>query len=673
MPVPLTSTRFAVTIRGGIAAVETWRTIRNAESRSIEVTLTVPMPVRAVLYALDLEDGGRVVKGAALNRQMARERYEEAGQEGQRAVLHEEVLCGVHMVSIMHLAPGAEVTVRCAWAAFLAPASPGRAGLRIPLTVGDIYGRSPLPDSDDLVSGGARGWARVTVDADDVEVLSGGRRCAAPFDVPLDRPLDLLVPARFWPTLNATTRSGRRVSLAIAIEQVRDRSIEACILIDRSGSMDEPCTAAFSGVTKYEAVCAGLVDAAAALTESDDLRLYAFDTVCEALGSAKSQAACRLALDAAGGPRGGTEIGAALRSALADSRARDILVITDGKSHALDTAALVRSGRRFTVVLIGDDSLEANVGHLAASSGGALIVARGTAVADAVVAALASLRLPHTVEPVIEGPLRRVIARQDGLVLEALWDDEAAANGEVADAIRALASALAVPRLPDAQARALAQQEGLVGRFTSLVLVDEDAERQESLALSRKVALARPSAAASPRAAPEPACAIPAARPASSGSVDVPDFLRNESAPREASTSQPPASRDDLGPRPPRGRLTGKPPAPALPGTAPEANGPAPRWPRVDLRIWAGYLDALSRGDLGLLPPDIATVIAASTADPAICRAAAKLGLSPTRLVIGILARRDAPEDRSAQRIERAIFRGIDEDVVRSVLAGLTV
>ena len=41
-PVPLVATRFAVTITGPVVAVRTWRSFRNAEAHSIEVTLTMP-------------------------------------------------------------------------------------------------------------------------------------------------------------------------------------------------------------------------------------------------------------------------------------------------------------------------------------------------------------------------------------------------------------------------------------------------------------------------------------------------------------------------------------------------------------------------------------------------------------------------------------------------------
>src|SRR5262249_62052287 len=91
-------------------------------------------------------------------------------------------------------------------------------------------------------------------------------------------------------------------------------------------------------------------------------------------------------------PDGGTEIGMALETLIAKSNARDILLLTDGKSHALDVQSLARSGRRFAVVLIGEDSLEANVGYLAALTGGEIFIASGHDIPPAVAAAPRALR-----------------------------------------------------------------------------------------------------------------------------------------------------------------------------------------------------------------------------------------------------------------------------------------
>lgn len=82
-----------------------------------------------------------------------------------------------------------------------------------------------------------------------------------------------------------------------------------------------------------------------------------------------------------------------------------MLLVTDGKSHALDVQSLAQTGRRFCVVLVGEDSLEANVGHLAVLTGGQIFVTSGEALFDVLSEALRSLRTCHqTVNPIVGKP-----------------------------------------------------------------------------------------------------------------------------------------------------------------------------------------------------------------------------------------------------------------------------
>ena len=100
-----------------------------------------------------------------------------------------------------------------------------------------------------------------------------------------------------------------------------------------------------------------------------------------------------------GGRWGGTEIGAALEAVLAKTMMRDVLLITDGKSHALGAAAIAlrAAGCRVSVLLVGEDSLEAQVGHLAALTSGEIAVAAAQdvqGVLDATLRALTSVPTP---------------------------------------------------------------------------------------------------------------------------------------------------------------------------------------------------------------------------------------------------------------------------------------
>jgi len=187
-PIPLVATRFDVDLHHGLAIVTATRIFRNAEDSSIEATITFPMPVHAVLFNLEARINGRVLKGRAQRKSQARATYEVAIERGKTAVLHEEVLRGVHMLSIGHVPAGAEIAVSATWAMSLTSLN-GRAQLRIPLTVGDIYGRSGLPDSDDLTRGGPVQTADLAVQCRDGEVtLLGGRLVDGRAQVPLNAP-----------------------------------------------------------------------------------------------------------------------------------------------------------------------------------------------------------------------------------------------------------------------------------------------------------------------------------------------------------------------------------------------------------------------------------------------------------------------------------------------------
>ena len=162
---PLCSLDIKVTIKGGLALVETTRTYVNREEKAIEALLSIPVPVHAAFFGLTAKIGGKLYEAAAAPREAAREAYEEAVDAGRAAVLHEELLRGVHALSVVNLAPGceAEVTIRWAEPMRFLDAS---ACLRIPLTVGDVYGVSGLPETDELVHGGRVPLATLRVQHD---------------------------------------------------------------------------------------------------------------------------------------------------------------------------------------------------------------------------------------------------------------------------------------------------------------------------------------------------------------------------------------------------------------------------------------------------------------------------------------------------------------------------
>lgn len=632
LPIPLISTRFDVDIDGGLATVVTKRVFGNDETEGIEATVAFPVPVHAVLFDLEVRIDGRVAKAHASRRTQARETYEDAIERGKAAVLHEEVLRGVHMLSVAHLGPGKEIEVTSTWAAALSFVG-DQGQLRIPLTAGDVYGRSGLPDSDDLMTGGLLQTADLFVRCrNGVAVVRGASLDEGHTCVALNAPIDLVVTNVADQELRGLAADGREVILRISPYQVSGGALNVAIVVDHSGSMDTPCSGQSGRITKHEAVIIGLRSVAQDLGEDDVVDLWEFDDRLAHVGSSHDGAAGKrgrqrlLSLIARlTHPAGGTEIGTALSGTMAASRARDILLITDGQSFALDVHELARKGRRVTVLLVGEDSLEANVGHLAALSGGDIFVAAGEDVADCLMTATAALRVTPERPPSIEGSLDRVRVVRGNAALEAEWRSAARPVSVASRSVAAMAASLALPVLDEERAALLAEAEGLVTHLTSLVLVDEEGEAQKGFPATRKIALPRPAVAGMRYRG-----ARDSARHVSRGIM----YRLRTCNPRSVPMYD--AGPDDGGNEFQDAGLT---------------------LSDVALRIdWDRSPNQLAAGDLSVFDPSDATLIVRAAAVEEVVALAKRMNIEPTVLVVALLAYSQSAENRSAARIANAVL-----------------
>jgi hypothetical protein len=648
-PMPLIATRLEVVIDAGLAVVTTARTFRNIESRSIEATLTFPVPVHATLFWLQARIGERVLRARARSKSAARAEYEAAIDSGKTTVLHEEVLRGVHMLSVGHVPPAAEIEVCFRWAMTMGNID-GRGHLRIPLTVGDIYGSSGLPDCDELIHAVQQQAASLTVQCRDGTVtLRGSRLDNGQARVALDAPIDLEVAGWTPKDLRGRAADGREVVLRIEPSPSGERALDVALLVDHSGSMAEPCAFGHS-LTKHAAVILALDAMAQRVQPADVVDLWEFNNTCGHVGSGGGRAEPETALPELirrlGTPSGGTEIGIALDHAIAGSGAPDILLVTDGKSHALDVQSLARSGRRFSVVLIGEDSLEANVGHLAALSGGEIFIAAGHDIVPVMAAALRSLRV-RPPAPAVAASARHWTGFRAGMRLSVSFGGAATAGEDTIEvrAIAAITASLVLPTLATGAAAALAEAEGLVTHLTSLVLVDEAGATQDGVPASRKVPLASPrTQAVGAMMPPAPVACAMARYPA------------------------PYATDDDE-----RSRCTGRRSLSSLAGARPSLKGMSRRLANLlgnrtlehsgdDLsRIakntnWDFAPGRLQAGDLGGLAPAVQEAIRVAAAKPEVAALANRLGLDPIVLVIALMAQSVARDNRSARRIARVLL-----------------
>jgi hypothetical protein len=511
-PVPLKSTAYEIDVLSGVAIVKQKRVFRNDEAVPIEAVMTFPVAFEGVVTRLEAVVAGRRLRGVASPKLKARATYEAAVDAGKAAVLHEELMRGIHMVSVANVAPGVEIAVE---ATFVMPVSlvGGHASLRIPQTVGEVYGRLPLQDSDQLTTGGPGGEADVKVSATSGVVYLNGRTSQTDrAKIGLDDQIVVRVEGMALAPISGRAADGRDVTLSFFPYETRDVALDFDLMVDVSGSMRELVGKAQEGdsrwnafkhgvrsaivgrasemETKWDALKRGVKKAAASFERHDTARLWAFGDECVLWGSYAASALPE-ALDGMDGPRGGTYLVEAVNKVVVTRPEANVLLITDGKSATgteLDIESIVATGARVTVVLIGGDALEARVGHLAAQSGGQMFVAHGTDASAAVAAAIAAMRGVALPAARLSLPLLQSSRTAGGLKVVADWRDQTEYAAPL-EHVGAYAASLALTGLDSDTAATLAASEGLVSHLTSLVLVDEEGAVVDQLPEQRKVSL----------------------------------------------------------------------------------------------------------------------------------------------------------------------------------------
>jgi hypothetical protein len=535
------------------------------------------------------------------------------------------------MLSVAHIGPGAEIEVSSTWVSALTYIG-DRGRIRIPLTVGDIYGRSGLPDSDELLLGGVVQDADLFVRCSNGTVgLLGSHLTNGHARAPLNAPIDLTVTHSSAKELHGLAADGREVLLRVTPHHSGDTALNVAILIDHSGSMNEVCSDQAGSVTKHQAVVGGLISIAQILGGADIVDLWEFDTQLVHVGSSKEAAEIsarrgqgrQRLLDLIArlsAPSGGTEIGNAVSGTIAGSDARDVLLITDGKSHALDVQELARMGRRITVVLVGEDSLEANVGYLSALTGGDIFVAAGIDIAEVMTTAIGSLRAPFEQPQPIDGSPRDVRVVRGNAILEAEW--RPATTSVVGSlqmrAVAAFAASLSLAALGEESAAQLAEAEGLVTHLTSLVLVDDAGEAQAGLPASRKIALPHPRGT-------------------------LTDAVARFSFSDDSILSEMSSFRLEQ-------EVILLPPLQGAAALSADLSGIASR---ID---WDASPTKLLNGDLSALEPHDAWLIERAAAAPEAIALAKQLKIDPIVLIVALIARSHAIGNRSAARIAKAIL-----------------
>ena len=498
--IPMKSTQIDVDIKAGIAVTRTTRVFKNDEGVSIEAILTMPVAFDAVVTGLEAMIDGRKLLAVSKAKKEARETYEGAIDAGKMTILHEEALRGVHVLSVGQLGAGKEVSVIIETVAPLMQLS-GSCFLRIPTTIGAVYGSSPLLPADDLMTSAAvKHVATLSIKTDAGQIsLSDGSTLGVnePIDVTLDKSIEInLSKASFGKTI-AMSATGHPVTLSVQPIKSSDNNLNMAVLVDRSGSM----ASAFprSHVTKWDAVREGLAYALKDLNPSDQIGMWQFDNECQFLGKESGGASASLA-GLIEEPAGGTELGKAVHRVVA-SGAKDVLIVTDGQTWSNTVDELRSKNARLSAILVGSDSLDANIGHLCANSGGQVYYASNDDVASILNEALKNLR---RTDAAIKGkageryPASLKTVRGSAEIT-AKWSVEKDKTGKLSDPIGRYAASLALPLLEPTMAQDFASLHSLSTHSTSLVLVDDEGEVSDALPEMRKVPLMHSASEFSPR------------------------------------------------------------------------------------------------------------------------------------------------------------------------------
>ena len=518
-PMPLASTDIDIEITSGLAVIVTTRTFSNAEDVPIEAILTMPVGFNAVVVGLSAKIDGRKLRAIAKPKEVARDDYEAAIDEGKMAILHEEALRGIHVLSVGQLAPGKEVEVELRMVMPLAQ-SEGGPFLRLPMTAGQLYGSSPLQPADDLVADAlVRHEASVTIRTDaGVPNLIGYGPVTRDGSVKirLDRAIEIVVQGGRFGTVTGVSADGHQVRIDLRQQSASERSLKVAILVDRSGSTSS--TVGSGSETVLSAMRDGLADVLSGLTDDDHVALWQFSDDCQRLGTGSGTEILQI-LKKLNQPGGGTRLGAAIRK-VAASGIQDILVLTDGQTWETLPELAAELNIRISAVLVGKASLDANIGHLCALTGGELFYVPDAEVGPSVCLALNSKRSAVVQREIEQTKGRPSTVKQGfgGVEIAASWSD-AMEVGSMTDFGR-FAAWMCLGQLDADDAEALALKEGLCTQATSLVLVDEAGEISSGVSETRKVPLMQASISAS---------IMPLARMSSPKSDGVRFFMRDTS------------------------------------------------------------------------------------------------------------------------------------------------
>lgn len=474
-----------------LAEVTVSQTYRNDEATNIEAVYTFPLPLDAVLLDLTVEIGARHLKGTVVEKRQAEERYEDALQAGDAAVMLEEAEPGLYTMNVGNVLPQevAKITFRYAvvhrWAG-------ERLRFFLPTTVAPRYGRSSFaPHQEPEVSLTVENRFSLRVEV--CGALREAQFACPSHEVALHREQDKVVislaqeravmdrdfvlnvkAAQAARSFVLCGQDGEGIAAMASFQPFfpglqQPHPLNLAIVVDCSGSM--------SGESMAQAKQAleGILES---MQPHDCVTMVAFGSTTKVFANhalpcnQKNLARARRFAKALDADLGGTEIGAALQEAyaiLGTEEPADVFLITDGEVYDWQTVvrAAKQSGHRVFTVGVGSAVSEAFMRELATGTGGACeLVSPCEGMAERVLRHFERMRAPRARRATIRWPegAQGAVPAQLGAVYEGdtviacAQFDATALNGAVALEVETEQGEVTTLELPLA-ARASAQQE----------------------------------------------------------------------------------------------------------------------------------------------------------------------------------------------------------------------
>jgi len=138
LEMPLQHTEVQIDVSGFVARATVTQKYHNPFDKPIEAVYTFPLPEDAAVDDMQMTIGNRVIKGLIKRREEARQLYEQAKRQGQRASLLEQERPNIFTQSVANILPGDDILVTIRYVNILKYAE-GHYELVFPMVVGPRY------------------------------------------------------------------------------------------------------------------------------------------------------------------------------------------------------------------------------------------------------------------------------------------------------------------------------------------------------------------------------------------------------------------------------------------------------------------------------------------------------------------------------------------------------